>query len=127
MKKSQPTKHVLKTQSFYLLTNAAWNTMQAQVLAKISVALDPPQVDFSNYDITFYIARVLLKPSLLLATKDDFNVLLGFAHLMSAKDPNINTVISQKVTSKHGQSEKENEGGNESDRDKPMVKKVHIA
>ena len=61
MKKSQPTKRVPKTQSFYLPTDATWDTMQAQMLAKISVALDPPQIHFSDYDVIFYISRVLPK------------------------------------------------------------------
>jgi hypothetical protein len=70
-------KHIAKTQSFQLSLDKPWDTMKAQILAKISAVLDPQQINFSDYEVSFYIAQVFPKPGLLLSTQDDYNVLAG--------------------------------------------------
>jgi hypothetical protein len=79
-----------------LSTDEPWDTMKAQILAKISTALNPPLVDFNNYDITFYIPRVLPKPGLALATESDFTIMNGRACNMKAQDPTINLLVVEK-------------------------------
>ena len=60
--------------------------MKAQILAKISQVLNPTILDFSDYDILFFITCIILKPSIPLAAKTDYSLLLQKAS--GAKDKN---------------------------------------
>jgi len=74
-----------------LSTDEPWDTMKAQILAKISTALNPPLVDFDNYNIMFYIPHVLPKPGLTFTIEYDFTIMNGSVCNMKAQDPTINS------------------------------------
>ena len=48
--------------------------MKAQFLVKISNALSPQNLDFSDYDTRFYIPRSLPKPGIELATPENYGL-----------------------------------------------------
>ena len=52
--------------SLLLSDKAPWDTMKAQLLAEISKALSPQLLDFEDYNIMFFIPRVLPKPGMAL-------------------------------------------------------------
>ena len=85
------SKCVAETQSMQLSTDEPWDTMKAQILAKISTALNPPLVDFDNYNIMFYIPHVLPKPGLTFTIEYDFTIMNGSVCNMKAQDPTINS------------------------------------
>jgi hypothetical protein len=94
--KKSALKHVPKTQSLHLSTDEPWDTMKAQILTKITAAINPLPIDFLNFDITFYTPRVLLKPGLSLATNDDYAEMIQRAHNLTSKDPMVNLLVSEK-------------------------------
>jgi hypothetical protein len=53
--KKTVSKHIPKTESFHLNTDKPWDTLIAQMLAKISSTLRPQLLNIDNYDIMFYI------------------------------------------------------------------------
>lgn len=73
-----------------------WDTLRAQILAKISTTLSPKTIDFDDYDISFFIPRVLPKPGLALANLADFEGLLKRANNLGDKNPSINLIIIEK-------------------------------
>lgn len=127
--KKQVSKHNTKTQSLQLSTDKPWDTLKAQILVKLDSALAPSILDYENYDVMFYIPRVLPKPGLSLVNQLDYTMLNTRARNMSAKDPTINLHIVKKV-SEHV-SNKENEIEIKIDKEKEQSskgsKKVHIA
>jgi hypothetical protein len=94
--KKSTSKRVAKNQSMQLSTDEPWDTMKAQILAKISMALNPPLINFDNYDITFFIPRVLPKPGLALTTESDFTIMNGRARNIRAQHPTINLLVVEK-------------------------------
>jgi hypothetical protein len=102
--KKPASKREPKTQSAQFSTDEPWDTLKAQVLAKISTALNPPSINFAHYDIMFYIPRVLPKPGLPLMSQEDFNIMHDRACNLKTKNPTINVTVVEKRNS----SEKEN-------------------
>jgi len=76
------------------------------MLVKISAALDPKVLDFSNYDVMFHIPRVLPKPGMSLASDADYGFMTHRARNMTTQDPTINISIIEKASD---ETEKENQ------------------
>jgi hypothetical protein len=70
------SKCITKTISFSLATDEPWDTMKAQLLAKICSKINPPTIDFSHYDILFFIPRVIPKPSFPLILETEYSLML---------------------------------------------------
>jgi len=107
-----------------LSTDEPWDTMKAQILTKISISLNPPTIDFNDYNIMFHITHILPKPGLTLATELDFMIMNRRAHNMKAEDPTINLLVVEKKLVGEG---KENEGqDDDQEKVKSNGKKVSI-
>ena len=81
---------------FLFSLDEPWDTLCAQILAKISTTLNPRTINLDDYDISFFIPRVLSKPGLGLASLADFNGLLKRANNLGDKNPLINLIIIEK-------------------------------
>ena len=94
MKKVQ-SKQVAKSYTLQLDTDEPWDTMQAQLLSKIDNALQPRPLDFTLFDISFTIPRIVPKPGMPLETEASYSILLQRA--CKAKEPPIISIsICQK-------------------------------
>ncbi|KIK74277.1 hypothetical protein PAXRUDRAFT_40639, partial [Paxillus rubicundulus Ve08.2h10] len=90
------TKCTLKSASFrFYLGDEPWDTLKAQIFAKISYLLSLKKIDFKDYSVSFYIPHVLPKPGLPLSCKDDFKMLCLQVKKMSSLVPTINIMIQQ--------------------------------
>ncbi|KAH7907681.1 hypothetical protein BJ138DRAFT_1014114, partial [Hygrophoropsis aurantiaca] len=104
--KKAPSKRIVKNESFDLNDNEPWDTLKAQILQKISTTLNPQVLDFDDYDVTFYIPRILTKPGLSLTSSSHYtDGLMKRVAKMAAKNPSVNICVSQK----DGSGGKENE------------------
>lgn len=79
-----------------LSTEEPWDTMKAQLLVKISAALDPKVLEFDLYETFFYIPRILPKPGMALPLDADYDLLIRRARNLMMKDPTIYLVIIEK-------------------------------
>ncbi|KIK77414.1 hypothetical protein PAXRUDRAFT_96415, partial [Paxillus rubicundulus Ve08.2h10] len=94
--KKPATKRVSKSASFeFHHGDEPWDTLKAQILAKISYLLSPDKVDFKDYDVSFYIPRILPKLGLPLSCEDNFKTLSSQVEKMSSHAPTINIVVQQ--------------------------------
>lgn len=116
--KKPVAKRAPKNQSLLLSTAEPWDTMKAQLLVKIDIALKSPTLSFDDYGIMFYIPRVLPKPGMTLATEADYTSLLEHIQALVAKMkiPAVNINISQNESStgKENLVDSEDEGKKES-------------
>jgi hypothetical protein len=113
------SRHVAMYLSLVLSSSEPWETMEAQLLAKIDTALKPKTLNLNDYDIMFHIPRLLPKPDMTLADKADYSSLLGSVKTMTTKNmPTINITIAQKES----EMDKENVVA-DSDEDKKEAKK----
>lgn len=94
--KKPVSKREPKTQSAQFSTNKPWDKFKAQVLAKISTALNPPSISFTHYDIMFYIPCVIPKPGRPLMSQEKFNIMHDRACNLKTKNPTINVTITEK-------------------------------
>jgi hypothetical protein len=109
MKKVQ-SKRVAKSYTLQLDTGEPWDAMQAQLLSKIDNALQPRPLDFSLFDISFTIPRIVPKPGMPLETEASYSILLQ--RVCKAKEPPIiNINICQKGAA--GQQEDLNNANND--------------
>jgi hypothetical protein len=97
------SKRVPKSAHLKLNTDEPWETMQAQLLVKIDHALRPSQIQYDQYDIKFYITRVIPKPGLSLDSETDYDLMILKARKL--KDLTINITIVQLASD----DDKENE------------------
>ncbi|KAF8840844.1 hypothetical protein BDN67DRAFT_902673, partial [Paxillus ammoniavirescens] len=95
MKKSQ-ARRTSKNIEFAFSLDEPFDTLKAQILAKVSSVLNPKTIDFNNYDVSFYIPRILPKPGLSLTNETDFGVLLKRMQKLTGKDPTINLGVVEK-------------------------------
>ncbi|KAG1865568.1 hypothetical protein C8R48DRAFT_772572 [Suillus tomentosus] len=72
--KKPASKHTLRNQTFSLNLNEPWNTMKAQILIKISDALNPRLLSYEDYEVSWFIPHVLPKPGLSLLNEKDFDI-----------------------------------------------------
>ena len=113
-----------KNASLWLDTDEPWDTMKAQILVQVEQALSPQHLDFSKYEVMFYIPRVLPKPGLVLATDTDYNYMVEHACNIKTADPIINLVIVEKKDPEN----KENLPGDKGAEAKPKKKvSTHIS
>lgn len=108
--KKAVSKRLAKNSSFQLQTDEPWDTLKAQLLAKIATALNPPVLDFTNYNVMVTINRVIAKPGIPLSTDADYTMLLNRITNTKAKDTILANVT---ITQPDSADNKENEPGNE--------------
>jgi hypothetical protein len=118
-----PQDSVRKTKSLQLLTDEPWDTMKAQILVLLSAALNPPVLDFENYELMFHIPRVLPKPGLSLASEAGYLIMNGRGCNMTAKDPTINIFVVEKLI--NGEKENDEEEVDQ-EKSKDKGKKVRV-
>lgn len=94
MKKSKSKREPINA-SFDLRTDKPWDTLKAQILAKISAAINPRTLCFDDYLLTYYIYRVLPKPGLSLMAQTDYDGLMKRVNGMAAKTPTVNISVIQ--------------------------------
>ena len=102
--KKAVAKRVAKNYSVQLGLDELWDTVKAQLLVKISMALNPPVLDFAHYDVMFHIPHVLPKPGMSLAGEDDYEFLLQCAHSVK----NNTLIINLSITKIAAPADKEN-------------------
>ena len=69
-------KRLVKSDMIQLSTDEPWDTMKAQILAKISLLLKINAVDIADFDIKFVIPRIIAKPGMPLVSEESYAVLL---------------------------------------------------
>jgi hypothetical protein len=107
-------KHIANNQSLQLSTDEPWDMMKAQILVKISAALDPQVLDIMHYDLLFHITRILPKPGMALKNDADYDFMIQHARNIISKDPTINISIIEKAgdNNKENKDEEKNEACN---------------
>lgn len=120
-KKTVISKRISQSAIVRLDTDDPWDTMKAQILVKIDQALHPSRIQYDDYDIKFYITRVLPKPGLSLVSETDYEVMMLKARKLKGSDPEINITVTQT----HSDGNKENEAAiEELDQDATKKKSV---
>ncbi|KAG1879264.1 hypothetical protein C8R48DRAFT_588993, partial [Suillus tomentosus] len=94
--KKPASKCSLRNQTFALNLDEPWDTMKAQILVKISDALNPRLLSYEDYEVSWFIPRVFPKPGLSLLNEKDFDILVKRAANLKGNDPTINVTIIQK-------------------------------
>ncbi|KIK82231.1 hypothetical protein PAXRUDRAFT_70618, partial [Paxillus rubicundulus Ve08.2h10] len=115
--KKVKTKCEAKNASIDLFLDEPWDTLKAQILAKISASLAPHQLNYEHYTVTYHNNRILPKPGLTITTQADFDGMVKRVKGLATKMPVVNLTVVQDVTDPQ-QEEKENE----SDTDAPKSK-----
>ncbi|KAG1899672.1 uncharacterized protein F5891DRAFT_980910 [Suillus fuscotomentosus] len=117
MKKAKSKREPVNT-SIDLCTDEPWDTLKAQILVKISTAINPCMLHFDDYSLTYHISWVLPKPGLSLLTEADYNGMMKRVDGMAAKAPtvNINVIQTQPASNNN-----ENQGEDESELAKKIV------
>ncbi|KAI6046801.1 hypothetical protein EDC04DRAFT_2597903 [Pisolithus marmoratus] len=95
LKKDDIKKRKGLTSYFKLDSDKPYDTWKAQLLVRISQKLNPIQIAYEDYDVSFTIPRVYPSP-LLIMTDDDYNFLLE--HVRKAKEPMANVYVQEKTT-----------------------------
>jgi hypothetical protein len=91
------SKRVPKSYTVQLSLDEPWETFKAQVLTKVSTALDPPQLNIAHYDIMCTIPRVITKPGIPVLSEADYATVTTRARKASIKEPPIITItVSQR-------------------------------
>ncbi|KAF8119605.1 hypothetical protein EV363DRAFT_1461567 [Boletus edulis] len=80
--------------SYKLKSDIPFGTWTAQLLVRISDKLNPTQIDFSDYDVSFAIPRIIPSPFIIKA-EDDYNLLLE--HAKKGKESSANIYVQEKV------------------------------
>jgi len=78
-----------------LKSDLEWDTIKAQLLEKISQALCPKTISYTEYDITWVVPRYQ-SSHMQLQTEDDYKFLL--AHALKQKEPTVSVKIEVKLT-----------------------------
>jgi hypothetical protein len=87
-----------KSDFFRLDEDKEWDTMKAQIMAKIDSILKPRTISYDDYDITFAIPRYSPQPMLL---DDNDKYLYMVEHALKAKSgPCAKIVIEARVSEK---------------------------
>jgi hypothetical protein len=90
------SKRIPKSYTVQLSLNEPWETFKAQILAKVSAALDPPQLDITHYEIMCTIPRVITKPGMPVLSEADYTTVTTRARNASTKEPPIISItVSQ--------------------------------
>jgi hypothetical protein len=78
-----------------LSTDEPWDTMKAQLLVKIELVFSPQQLQFSDYEIMYYIRGVIPKPGIPL-TDVEYISLISRIVKSASTTPTINLIIEPK-------------------------------
>ena len=113
-----PMKRVPKNASFQLQTDKPWDTLKAQMLVKILDALDPPTIDFLQYNIMIAIPRVIAKPGIPLTSEAEYTMFLN--RIAHSKSKNILTNVT--VIQPDNDNDKENAPENDTSKSKKKLK-----
>ena len=105
------SKRVPKRASFQLQTDEPWDTLKAQLLAKITDTLNPTTIDFSQYDITIAIPRVISKTGIPLTSEAEYKIFLRRITPGKAKIVLANVTITQTSSSNDKENTPENNAG----------------
>jgi hypothetical protein len=90
-----------KNGSLQLSLEKPWDTLKAQLLAKIDTLLKPKTISYEDYKVMFYIPRVVPKPGISLTTDTDYTLLLECVRK--------NALVHLNITSRISDNDKENE------------------
>ena len=71
------SKRVPKNSSFQLQTDEPWDTLKAQLLVKITDALNPPIIDFTHYNVMIGIPRIVAKPGMPVTSEAEYTMFLN--------------------------------------------------
>ena len=113
------SKRVAKSYTLQLDTGEPWDTMQAQLLSKIDNALQPQPLDFTLFDISYTIPRIVPKPRMPLETEASYSILLQHIHTKAKEPPIISISICQKGAARQQEdlSNANNDKGKKKSRD----------
>jgi hypothetical protein len=90
------SKRAPKSHTFQLSLDEPFDTFKAQLLAKISASLNPPQLDITHYEIMCTVPHIIPKPGMPALSEADYAAVLGRVRRASSKEPPFVTVtISQ--------------------------------
>ncbi|KIM79888.1 hypothetical protein PILCRDRAFT_24281, partial [Piloderma croceum F 1598] len=106
-RKTVVSKRIAKSAILKLNMDEPWETIQAQLLVKIDHALSPSQIRYDQYDIKFYITRVLPKPGLSLSCKTDYDLMILKARKL--KDCTVNITVVQLASDDDKENDREAE------------------
>ncbi|KAI6159461.1 hypothetical protein EDD17DRAFT_1762512 [Pisolithus thermaeus] len=80
---------------FKLDSNKPYDTWKAQLLVQISQKLNPSQITYEDYDVSFTVPHICPSP-LLVTTDDNYSFLLK--HVRKVKEPMANVYVQEKMT-----------------------------
>ncbi|KAJ3511382.1 hypothetical protein NMY22_g15666 [Coprinellus aureogranulatus] len=80
--------------SFELSDDEPWDTFKAQFLAKLNNKVKNAPVDYDEYEVLFYIPRLLPKPGLDLSDQDAYSSLVSRGQSVKA-NPTIQLTVTQ--------------------------------
>jgi hypothetical protein len=120
--KKPATKRTTKHATCQVQTDKPWSTLQAQLLAKISDALKPKTIHFTNYEALFHIPRLLSKPGMVLAGDADYQILLQRVASIKKLDPIVYVDITERAVCDEEKENIEPEDDSE-DEERPKKKK----
>jgi hypothetical protein len=113
--------------SLQLNSDEPYNTLKAQVLAKISTSLNPKTLDFQHYTVLYNIPHVVSKPGIPIPDESAYNFMIK--RILKIK--NLNTVslhIESKVpedeSDKENNKDTEEEGTSKKKKKKKLASKV---
>ena len=91
--KKAVTRRNPKTQSFQLGCDESWDTLKAQMLAKIDESLVPRILDFADYEIQAYIPRLIPKPGISFTANTHYSILLDRVRKIAKDNIIVNIVV----------------------------------
>ena len=104
--KKPVSKRVAKTHTIQQRSDQEWDTLKAQILAKISASLNPKVLDINNYIVLSHIPRSVPKPGISLTKPEEYNVMIAQA----IKTKNLMVYLSVMQQEKDGDKENEESG-----------------
>ncbi|KAI5984136.1 hypothetical protein EDD15DRAFT_2121593, partial [Pisolithus albus] len=73
-----------------------WDTLLARMLSRIDQILSPKKIGIEDYDVTFYIPRILPKPGLPLVSEEHYKTLSTQIDKIALQTPTVNIIVLQK-------------------------------
>lgn len=84
-----------QSETLQIRTNEEWDRFKAQILVKISNTINPSPLDYANFDIKYYIQRLLPKPGLSLKSTEDYGMMIDQI-LKPVKPPTVNITVLER-------------------------------
>ncbi|KAI5992525.1 hypothetical protein EDD15DRAFT_2168109 [Pisolithus albus] len=73
-----------------------WDTLLARMLSRIDRILSPKKIGIEDYEVTFYIPRILPKPGLPLESEEHYRTLSTQIDKIASQNPTVNIIVLQK-------------------------------